>query len=85
MISFVDIVYPLHRISERNAVFRWTMECETAFTTLRHYLISSPVLAYLDFPTIDLGIQMLAMQLLVESCHKALMERRELSYVPVRS
>ena len=44
------IVFPLLRLSEKNAVFLWTMECETAFPTLRHYLISSPVLAYLDFP-----------------------------------
>lgn len=46
--SFADIARPLHRLTERNAVFRWTKECEAAFTTLRKCLISSPVLAYPD-------------------------------------
>jgi hypothetical protein len=47
--GFADIARPLHRLTERNAVFRWTRECQSAFDTLRAVLTSAPVLAYPDY------------------------------------
>ena len=39
----------LNRLTERNASFVWTEECQTAFVELRHRLCSTPILAYPDF------------------------------------
>ena len=47
--GFADIARPLHRLTERNAVFLWTCECQTAFDTLRVALTSAPILAYPDY------------------------------------
>lgn len=46
--GFADIARPLHKLTERNAVFRWTEGCQTAFDTLRVALTSAPILAYPD-------------------------------------
>ena len=44
--DFALIAKPLHKLTERNCVFRWT---QSAFEVLRHHLIVSPVLAFPDF------------------------------------
>ena len=49
MKGFADIARPLHRLTERNAKFQWTTECQTAFSKLRESLTSSPILAYPDY------------------------------------
>ena len=46
---FVKGIADLHRLTERNAVFRWTGECQTAFNTLQKALTSTPILAYPDY------------------------------------
>lgn len=45
---FSEIVEPLNRLSQKNAVFNWTDECEQAFIELKSRLTKSPVLAYPD-------------------------------------
>ena len=40
---------PLHRLTERNAHFKWTVECQRAFEDLRGRLTTTPVLAYPDY------------------------------------
>ena len=47
--DFADIAHPLNRLTERNANFHWTQECQIAFDTLRGCLTASPVLAYPDY------------------------------------
>ena len=47
--GFAEIAKPLHKLTERNASFKWTAECENAFSTLRFKLTTTPVLAYPDF------------------------------------
>ena len=45
--GFADIARPLHKLTEQNATFRWTKECEAVFTTLRQCLmhpLSLPIL-----------------------------------------
>ncbi|CAC5393395.1 unnamed protein product [Mytilus coruscus] len=41
---------PLHRLTEKNVIFKWNAECETAFNVLKKALITSPILTY---PCID--------------------------------
>ena len=47
--GFVSIAKPLHKLTEKNSVFKWTEECQEAFIELRHRLTSTPVLAHPDF------------------------------------
>jgi hypothetical protein len=37
---------PLHRLTEKNVIFKWTQECEDSFNILKHALTSSPILIY---------------------------------------
>ena len=47
--DFAEIARPLHRLTERNAIFRWSSECKKAFEELKNHLVTAPVLAYPDF------------------------------------
>ena len=47
--GFAEMAKPLHKLTERNAIFKWSLECENAFSTLRFKLTTTPVLAYPDF------------------------------------
>ena len=49
--NFADIARPLHRMTEKNAKFKWTHEAGTAFEHLRKQLTTTPVLVYPDFKT----------------------------------
>ena len=40
------IAKPLHQLTEKKSVFRWTEECELAFNTLKDKLTSAPILAF---------------------------------------
>ena len=40
---------PLHKLTERNATFKWSPEYENAFSTFCSNLTTTPVLTYLDF------------------------------------
>ena len=44
--GFSQIAKPLHVLTEKNRVFCWNDEAETAFQTLKAKLISTPILAY---------------------------------------
>ena len=46
--GYADIAKPLHRMTEKNNMFRWTSECQSAFDTLKQKLITPKALAYPD-------------------------------------
>ena len=47
--NFAAIAKPLHRLTEKNTDFKWTVECQHAFEVLRACLSSPPVLSYPDY------------------------------------
>ena len=47
--NYAKIVYPLHSLTRKEALFQWSAECETAFETLRTKLSTSPLLTYPNF------------------------------------
>eukprot|EP00731_Ephydatia_muelleri_P034946 Em0087g15a len=47
--NFAAIAKPLHRLTEKNTDFKWTVECQLAFDVLRACLSSPPVLSYPDY------------------------------------
>ena len=46
--DYANIARPLHRLTEKNAIFKWTKECQQSFDNLRERLISAPILAFPD-------------------------------------
>lgn len=40
--AFALIAKPLHVLTEKNANFKWTEECDQAFLTLKNHLTRSP-------------------------------------------
>ena len=44
--DFSKIARPLHRLTEKNVIFKWTQECEDSFNILKHAFTSSPILIY---------------------------------------
>ena len=46
--DYANIARPLHRLTEKNAIFKWTEECQQSFDNLRERLISAPILAFPD-------------------------------------
>ncbi len=48
--GFADIARPLHKLTEKDRPFSWTVDCETAFQELKKSLSTAPVLSY---PTPD--------------------------------
>ena len=47
--GFATIAKPLHRLTEKNVVFKWTSDCQEAFEELRQQLVSPPILAFPDY------------------------------------
>ena len=47
--SFAKIAAPLHRLSEKGNAWLWTDECQQAFDTLKHQLVSAPILSLPNF------------------------------------
>ena len=47
--DFATRAQPLHRLTEKNSQFKWTQDCQTAFQTLCHLLVSTPILAFPDY------------------------------------
>ena len=47
--DFATLVHPLHKLTEKNHPFNWTPDCQNAFSTLRHRLVSAPILVFPDF------------------------------------
>ena len=46
---FAKTARPLHELTRKGAEFVWTMECQTAFDTLKSKLVQAPVLEYPSF------------------------------------
>ncbi|MES9884337.1 MAG: reverse transcriptase domain-containing protein [Sedimenticola sp.] len=46
--GFATVAKPLHKLTEKNARFKWDNECEVAFNTLKKLLTESPILAFPD-------------------------------------
>lgn len=44
--DFSKIAKCLHRLTEKNVIFKWNQECNNAFETLKKALITSPILSY---------------------------------------
>ena len=47
--QFADIASPLHRLTQKDATFHWTPECQEAFNTLKKKLTQAPVLTFPRF------------------------------------
>ena len=47
--DFAAIAKPLHQLTEKKALFKWTEQCEQAFTSLKTHLTSAPTLALPDW------------------------------------
>ena len=47
--GFSGIASPLHSLLKKDAVFTWTIECESAFSQLKQALVQAPILAYPEF------------------------------------
>ena len=47
--QFAKVAAPLHALTCKDAVFRWTTECQEAFEVLKTVITQSPVLAYPNF------------------------------------
>ena len=47
--NFSNIASPLRALTKKNAVFKWSTECQSAFDRLKTMLTSAPVLAYPKF------------------------------------
>ena len=43
---FATIASPLHALTQKNAVFKWTTECDDAFRSLQTLLTEAPILGY---------------------------------------
>ena len=44
--GFAALAKPLHRLTEKNSSFHWTLECQEAFRNLKERLISAPILGF---------------------------------------
>ena len=47
--DFATIARPLQRLTEQGRAFSWSLECDTAFATLKSRLTSAPILVYPDY------------------------------------
>ena len=47
--NFATIARPLQRLTEQGREFAWSLECDTAFATLKNRLTSAPILVYPDY------------------------------------
>ena len=47
--DFASVSRPLQRLTEKNAPFCWTEQCQKAFDDLRNCLVNAPILAYPDY------------------------------------
>ena len=46
--DFAKMAKPLHSLTQKNASYKWTEECQEAFAKLKEHLSQSPVLIYPD-------------------------------------
>lgn len=55
VLNITDIAAPLHNMTQRDTMFKWSPECDTAFNMLKEKLTETPILAYPKFGP-DAGI-----------------------------
>jgi hypothetical protein len=77
--NFASITKPLHRLTEKTAIFEWTVECQEAFAELRHRLCTAPVLAFPDFTSPLFWTPTPVTQALVVYCHRSMTRIRNTS------
>ena len=46
--NFSTLAKPLHRLTEKNVKFHWSIDCQNAFSKLKEALVEATVLAYPD-------------------------------------
>ena len=46
---FSHIAAPLHALTQKNAAFKWTEDCQRSFATLKNNLLQPPILSYPQF------------------------------------
>ena len=46
---FADISKPLNSLTQKDALFEWSCECDMAFQELKAKLVTAPILAYPRF------------------------------------
>lgn len=44
--NFAVVAAPLHALTQKGAVFKWSSECEEAFGSMKHALTSPPIVAH---------------------------------------
>ncbi len=44
--GFATVAKALHQLTEKGREFIWTEDCQTAFNTLKHWLITAPISSY---------------------------------------
>ena len=49
--DFGKIAKPLHKLTKKDARFKWAGDCQSAFDQLKSILINAPILAFPDFST----------------------------------
>ena len=62
--DFADIASPLHKLTEKNKHFEWSVQCQMAFEKLKEIMTDTPILAFpdenssiiLDTDASDIGI-----------------------------
>lgn len=47
--NFAAVATPLHALTQKGVVFKWSSECEEAFRSLKHSLTSPPIVAHSIF------------------------------------
>ena len=47
--GFATIAKPLHHLTEKTTIFKWTTQCQEAFDHLKQCLISAPILAFPNY------------------------------------
>ena len=47
--GFAKVAQPLHALTQKGAVFKWSVSCQEAFQHLKNLLVEAPVLSYPDF------------------------------------
>lgn len=47
--GFAQIASPLNKLTSKHIKFKWDVDCQIAFDTLKSALVSAPILAYPDF------------------------------------
>ena len=47
--KFVPVASPLHSLTQKVEVHHWTPDCQDAFTSLKHYFTTPPIMAFPEF------------------------------------